>query len=238
MSFLADALWRAGKTADAGNAAEEATAIARESGDVRTLAHVLSVRARVTPDLQEKKRSFVEAVDAYRSIDSRQGMVKALLQIAECAFEAGDAAAALRSARECIASLYEGVEAEQHPLTIVRNNAAAYALALGHVDEARAFAIGALALAQRIGDRRRAAWALQHLAGVAFERGEMERAARLLGASEESLRLAITRERSFTETSGHQKVSAGLAGAFTERQLAELTAQGRRWTTEEAMAEA
>jgi predicted ATPase/DNA-binding SARP family transcriptional activator len=238
MSYLADGLWRAGRAAESAQTAEDASAIARQSGDVRTLAHALSVRARVTEDLGVKRGLFVEAMDAYRSIAARQGVAKSLLELGECAFKSGDAAAALQYAHECIASLYEGVEAEQHLLTIVRSNAAAYAIALGHFAEARGFASGALALANRIGDRRRAAWALQHLASVALAGGETERAARLLGASEESLSLAITRDRSFTERLGYDELIGSLSRAFSQSDLASLKMQGARLSAQEATAEA
>ncbi|HTA37939.1 MAG TPA: BTAD domain-containing putative transcriptional regulator, partial [Candidatus Acidoferrales bacterium] len=225
LSYLADGLWRGGRAAEAAETAEEASEIARRSGDVRTLAHALSVRARVTEDLGKKRELFVEAMDAYRSIDARQGVAKALLEIGECTFKSGDADGALRYANECIAGLQAGGEDEQHLLAIVRSNAAAYAIALGRHDEARIFASDALALANQIGDRRRAAWALQHLAVAALGRGEPQLAARLFGASEERLRLAITRDRSFTERLGYDELLAGLARAFSTEELEALVAQ-------------
>jgi predicted ATPase/DNA-binding SARP family transcriptional activator len=237
MTYLADGLWRAGRPEEAASTAEDASSIARRSRDVRTLAHALSVRARVTDGLDAKQRLFVEAMDAYRSIDARQGVAKALLEIGECAFKSGDAEAALRFAHECIASLYDGGEAEQHLMAIVGSNAAAYALALGRVDEARAFAGDALTLAVRIGDRRRAAWALQHLASVALARGDTERAARLFGASEERLSLAITRDRSYTERLGYDELLQTFSRTFSPEELGLLVAQGRRFSADEAAAE-
>jgi predicted ATPase/DNA-binding SARP family transcriptional activator len=238
MSYLADGLWRAGRAGEAVGTAEQASAIARQSGDARALAHTLSVRARVTEELDVKHRLFVEAMDAYRSIDARQGVSKSLLELGECAFRSGDAKAALRYAHDCIASLSEGVEGGQHLLTIVSGNAAAYAIALGRFEDARAFAGDALTLATRVGDRRRAAWTLQHLASVALARGDAERAARLLGASEESLSTAITQDRSFTERLGYEELLVGLAQTFSASELASLKAQGRHMSAQEATAEA
>jgi predicted ATPase/DNA-binding SARP family transcriptional activator len=228
MSYLADALRRAGLHEEGRKVAADALEEARDAGDMRVLAHVLTTQSRLAGNLGTKQQCLLEALDACRSVAYKAGVVNVLMHLGECAFEAGDPRAALAYARDCIAMLREEDEGEGHPLSIVLNNAAAYAIAVEAFDDAGAFANIALGLANRLGDQRREAWAFQHLGAVALSRGQVRRAARLLGASNERLGAGVEQLRAFTERSGYEQTLAKLRDLLNETDLDDLIEDGQR----------
>jgi predicted ATPase len=234
---LADAYRHANDSARAGPLADEALDIARRLGQPRTLGLALLLKTRVTDVPFETKRAyFEESLNAFRSIDNLYGVRNCLLNLAESAFECGEPENALRYAQQCIDMSDEHAESQQDTLAIVLSNTAAYAVALRRFAEAIDFGRRSLLLTYRANNMRHMAWALQHLACVASERGEYELAARLAGASEER-RGHGADYLEFTERFTYEKVMAELQAHLSEPELEGLLHQGRRWNTERAVEE-
>lgn len=159
----------------------------------------------------------------------------AVLQaLGEVTFAAGDTNEALKYAREGQA-IYAGLNAPGY-VAQAQINVAAYSLVLGNIDDARDAARGALTAAQRTGDPMIAAAAFQHLAGVAAARGDLHRAAKLLGVSD-GLR-ATAPARLFTEQSGYERTMKMLHAVFADEALYALVAEGRRWMLDDAFEQA
>lgn len=113
-------------------------------------------------------------------------------------------------------------------------NLAVYALALDDIEEAERNAEEAMRLARIMGATHSTMCALQHLGSVAARRGEYDRAARLLGASDERYRkLGIDRE--FTEKSVYDQALHQTEEALGAERLRALLAQGAALPVERAV---
>jgi predicted ATPase/DNA-binding winged helix-turn-helix (wHTH) protein len=101
--------------------------------------------------------------------------------------------------------------------------------------EARRLGCEALRLTWRLGRRYASALAVSILAGSELELGRPERAARLVGAADEALRvLGGTRHQG--DLSEHERVLAGLRSALGDAALERLRAEGARSSLDEAVA--
>jgi non-specific serine/threonine protein kinase len=116
-------------------------------------------------------------------------------------------------------------------------NVAAYALAVGDVAQADRAAQEAMRLARDIGSTHYTMCALQHLGSVAARRGAFERAARLLGASNERYsEFGIARE--FTEQGLYDRSTAEIRAALGEERLLRHLEEGAALPVERAIDEA
>jgi hypothetical protein len=101
--------------------------------------------------------------------------------------------------------------------------------------EARRLGCEALRLSWRVGRRYAAAQAVSNLAGAELGLGRPERAARLIGAADEAMRvLGGTRHQG--DISEHERVRAGLRAALGDDALDRLVAEGAASSLDEAVA--
>ena len=91
-----------------------------------------------------------------------------------------------------------------------------------------------LALCQEMGDRRMAAQALERLAGVAVERDEAGRAARLLGAAQ-GLREIIHVPIEAIDLQGYERFVAETRARLDEDSLTRAWAEGRSMSFEQVI---
>jgi predicted ATPase len=220
--------------------ADEGYAVALQAGDVRAQGRLQIAKARTLEqrDPGERVRLLTHAAALFESIGDRHGVFSALIQLGECLFEHGESAQALEKARECIAMLDENVETEQHPLGVVLNNAAAYSIRLGRIDEAIQFAQRALSVARRMSDRPLTAYALQYIAAVALAHGQADRAARLFGASNAFFDPSVAGRSWYTDRSSYERSMTQLESLLPQSRIAQLMEDGARLRSDEAVSEA
>ena len=120
---------------------------------------------------------------------------------------AGHAEQAVEIAREAVEI---GMNSKDRPaVMLTRSNLAGYLLALGEVDEAEQAAKESLRDERSVGGRSNyVAWTMHHLALVAAERGQFERAARLLGYLDAWYQASKEFHRDFNEQTSHDRASA------------------------------
>ena len=122
---------------------------------------------------------------------------------------------------------------------LTRSNLAGYLLALGEVDEAEQAAKESLRDERSVGGRSNyVAWTTHHMALIAAERGQFERAARLLGYLDAWYQASKEFHRDFNEQTSHDRASALVAGALAEEERTSLMAEGAAWTEDKAAEEA
>jgi predicted ATPase/DNA-binding winged helix-turn-helix (wHTH) protein len=105
----------------------------------------------------------------------------------------------------------------------------------GHHDEARRLGCAALRLCRSLGRRMMAAWTVSELAGPELALGRPERAARLVGAADEALRV-LGAPRHPGDVDEHERVVADLRGALGDDELQRLFAEGAELSLDEAVA--
>ena len=122
---------------------------------------------------------------------------------------------------------------------LTRSNLAGYLLALGEVDEAEQAAKESLRDERSVGGRSNyVAWTMHHMALVAAERGQFERAARLLGYLDAWSQASREFHRDLNEQTSHDRASALVSGALAEEERTSLMAEGAAWTEDKAAEEA
>ena len=227
---LADQLSQALATAD------EALATARRSRERLAISRALYAKSFcLEPTATDERTTLLrEAFEMCRSARVIYDRAAVLQALGEVAFLAGDVDAALEHARACEAT-YHGLDAPGY-VAQAQVNVAAYALALGFIDDALAAAQNALAAAERTNDAMIAAAAFQHLAGIAAARGEFELAARLLGVSD--ARRSAAPPRLFTEQSGYDRTKAILRLAIDGTILEARITEGQHWSRDRTLEEA
>jgi hypothetical protein len=160
-----------------------------------------------------------------------------LLILSLVAFAADDLLRALRWARESLAG-YRRLNF-RGAIAMCQVYVAAYSLAAGDVDVARNAAREALVIARGVNSTKFVPLVLQYLARVAALRGQIRRAARLLGASDVQ-HGALGWMHELHEQSGYAQTLAILREALSgdQEELATLMAEGRAWSFEQAAEEA
>jgi len=205
--------------------ATDAEAVARETGKPLAIAMALYAKSFAIDQSATTLRStlLTEALELALKVSKTYCPSAVLHALGEVAFESGDPMSALSYARACAVIEY-GAPVNPAQAHI---NIAAYCLALGRIEDARASSRQALAVAQRIGEPMLAAAAFQHLAGVAAARGDAEEAGRLLGASD--ARRAGMPLRLFTEQSGYDCTISQMRMTLSSENADELMREGYCW---------
>jgi predicted ATPase/class 3 adenylate cyclase len=171
--------------------------------------------------------------------DRRAAMIAG--NLAEAEFRGGEPVAALEKAAEARAAFR--AFNDTGGIAIVTCNMAAYLIALGRYDEARAAAREALAAARDAQREVHVALALQHLAAVdtlrpgANERSLKERAASLLGYVDARL-ATLQALREYTEQQQYDAMLPLLRDALGADELLRLLGKGSAWSEEQAVEEA
>jgi predicted ATPase len=216
----------------------EALALAQATGFRRLIPSLLGAVADRKRDrglLGEARALLEQALATAREERNLLGLATALSRLAEVEFDAGDFAAARRYGAE--ATETDGKRNAETAVSADRCDLAAYAIAEGDLAAACEQARAVIAMADRVDQPVHVAIAVDHLAVVAALRGDVERAARLMGFSDGVFRrLAYTRQP--VERRGEQQARAILAERLDEDELIALAAQGEALGRDDAVAEA
>jgi predicted ATPase/DNA-binding XRE family transcriptional regulator len=230
--MLGFALYQMGRLDEAREVASHALAALsadmwHEAENLNLLAIIESSRG----DLHASRALHAQSLALMKTLGDELGTARALGNMAELAFAAGDAEEALRLTNEALelASLRkQGLSATWH------NNAAAYCVALGDPARARESAREALRLARERREEVFIAIALQHLALIAALDGDTRCAAQLLGYVNARFdQLEVQREP--TEQWLYEMLLAALHESLDEHQVTSLTAEGGMWDEEQAV---
>jgi Arc/MetJ family transcription regulator len=184
-----------------------------------------------------------EALAAARAAGAERFANSVAQHLAETEFHAGNAEAALQMAAESLAGARKFND--MYIIVISHSNMAAYLVSLGRYDEARIAARDALAMIRETQYEASTAFALQHLAAVAalrptakeHSRQEYTRAARLLG-DVDALLAATEALREYTEQQEYEAVLPVLREKLGEADFANVMAEGRTWSEDQALSEA
>jgi predicted ATPase/transcriptional regulator with XRE-family HTH domain len=233
-SLRADPGWLERAEATAG----EALAIAQSTCFFRIVPLLLAALAdtkRIRGKLGEARALLEQALAMAREEGNLLGLSTALSRLAEVEFAAGDFAAARRYGGE--ATEVDGRRGVANAVSADRCDLAAYALADDDLDAACEEARAVLAMSDRVDQPVHVAIAAQHLGVVAALRGDVERAARLLGYADATFRrLAYTRQP--TEQLGETRARAVLAERLGEDAALALAAEGAAFGRDDAIAAA
>jgi tetratricopeptide (TPR) repeat protein len=228
----------AGDPADAERAWEQSLELFDQLGDEHgraVLLHRLGISAMVRGDLDQAR----ERLEASHSIHLRNpdptarswGLAQTTGTLGGVARDAGDDARAAELFRESV-ELAEDAGGPWWKGGMLAE-LAALALRNGRTDDASAFAVESLMLADQLRDRPGRVFGVGLLAIVAAERGELERAGRLWGAIED--------ERAFAPVGGWQRHRDACEARIRQSANAEFDrglAAGRELELDEAVEEA
>jgi predicted ATPase/class 3 adenylate cyclase len=213
-------------------AAEEALQLARESQDPLLLATSLRRCAEAfTADGMDGVRArYAESVALFRQFGAEEETARALTWWGQSEAEAGDYASA--TARFLEARRLAGHDLSMH---LAIDIAACY-LSLGDHPSAEPLARQALALAAQVHHPTHLPTAIVYIAASA--RGiEASEAARLLGYAEERLRLARWQSNA-PDRAIIEELKNVLRRELAQSTIAELLAEGARWSESEAVSRA
>jgi predicted ATPase/class 3 adenylate cyclase len=211
----------------------------------------LAIARNALGDLSGAREFYAEALEIFKAIGADRLASSVANNLAESEFRGGNAEEALRLAADALdADRAPGFTNRAHifpnRLALQLCNIAAYLLALGRFEQARSRAREALSIARDAHYEVGVLWAIQHLtAANVLQHGQRDdpeyadsaRAARLIGYVDERL-AALEARREFTEEREYEAMLAALCERFDEKQFASLTAEGRSWREDQAMAEA
>jgi tetratricopeptide (TPR) repeat protein len=207
----------------------------RRFDDAALISQALGGLARVAlrTDPAEGRRLAREALAVSDGAGDESGRSNALHLLGVGAQIAGD----LIEARDWMTQRLALVRAAGNEILIASeaSNLSMVERQLGNLDAAEALAREALEIGERIGDEFTKPFAISGLAAIATERGEHERAATMVGASEaimEAQRMAWPPD----ERPHYERMLAVLPEALGPAEFARARATGRSMTTSEAVA--
>jgi predicted ATPase/DNA-binding SARP family transcriptional activator len=214
------------------HAASDAVAAARESGKRTAVGIALYAKSFAVDQrsLDDRRLLLLEALEYCPMSSTVYNRAVVMHALGELAFEGGDPALALEYARQSANTLASPADLLNRAQVDVI--VAAYALALGRLDEAVAALRIAFTIARWTGDAMVAAAAFQHLAGVAATRGDADSGARFLGVSD--ARRGGDHPRLYTEQTGYDRTLLKLRETLNAPQLAALMHEGYEWNVDRA----
>jgi tetratricopeptide (TPR) repeat protein len=168
----------------------QAVEIGRQTNDptVTALALVGLARIALRTNVEEARRLCREALAATEGTGDRVGRSSAMHVLAVAAQMAGDFLEAGDLMRQRIALAREA--GNFAVISIEAGNLSMVERQLGNLDQAEALAREALDIDYRRGDGQAIPWKVNGLAAVAKDRGELDRAATLIGIADASLKAA------------------------------------------------
>jgi tetratricopeptide (TPR) repeat protein len=232
------ALGRAGQLRESRAIFETAVPAARAVQVPRLLGWVLSMVAywvAAYGDRAGARIIFAEAEALLRACNDSWQLARMQLHRAEFLFGEGDVSGALAGVRE--AGSFFRARRSDLGLCVAVLNEAAYLLALEQLDEAWECAREGLELASRIEHAMAVAWALGHLAELAAETGDVERAALLLGRADDAYRETGS-AREPTEQRGYDRALELIRASLPPTRIDALMAEGAAMGPDAAVAEA
>jgi tetratricopeptide (TPR) repeat protein len=221
---------------DALAASERALSLFNDAGRNRSLHYgaALSCRALALIGLgrhAEAREGFTACIALIEALGDGERAAGARINLAELDFAQGDVASAIANIDTALLVVRGRVPAAE---TAALLNAAAYRLVLGEIPAAHRAAADALRLTRRLGSAPLRTFSLQHLATVAALKGDVKRAAALLGYID----ACLAREglaRGPTEARTFEILASSLEERLTADERNELAAAGRSLSDSEAI---
>jgi predicted ATPase len=238
LSFQGTALGRAGHAAESVALFEDALTAARATHTPRLIGWVLSMAAYwigAAGDRAGARVLFDEAAALLRDCNDPWQLARLQLHRAEFLFSDGDLAGALEGVNEAEA-IFRARGADSG-LCISVLNGAAYLLALERLDQGWVSAREGLELSLRLDNSMTGAWAIGHLAQLAAETGDVERAVLLLGNADAAYRETGS-AREPTEQRGYDRALELIRATLPEDRIVALLAEGAAMGADAAAAEA
>ena len=235
LRMLAYSLLQTGNTEEAQRVIERAVAAFREREDkvgIASCLGLLGVSAYAQGDLVAGRRHYIQAVAACREIGDELATADVLGNFGELEFADGHPERALRLVTESLEITSRGREIAN--LAIDHNNRAAYCIALGQFEKAAESARAGLRCARGERNEWNTYVALQHLGLLRAIRGDVSKAARILGyVNAQYERLALEREA--TEKWAYEKLLSELRERLDRSELDELLLEGAAWSEDLAV---
>ena len=236
---IAQGLFQMGQLQEANEENLRALAALQACGDAWGSAASLDLQGAIAYNLGdiERGRTFKQqALDAFKTIGDELASSIVADNIAELEFADGNAQEAWRLVSQAIEA-GSRQRADVVTMGIRYANSIAYRVALGDLEGATISAREALHLARRSQFYLTSAWALQHFALVLTLRGDVRKAARLLGYVNARLK-EQGREREATEKWSYDKLIAALEQHLSADETGSLAAEGAAWSEDQAVEEA
>lgn len=213
---------------------QSAVELARRIDEPGVVALGLAGLARVAlrTDVEEARRLCREALAVTEGTDDQVGRSNAMHVLGVASQMAGDfdEARAVMSERIRLAREHGDlatISGESANLGMVERQ-------LGHLDEAEALAREAMDIAQRRGDTLMTVWMMNGLAAVAADRGDLERAATLIGAADAGME-SVGGAWPPDELVQYERTVQRLTEAMGEAGFAQAGARGRSLSVPEAI---
>jgi tetratricopeptide (TPR) repeat protein len=219
-----------GDSATARRLATERLAIYRQLGDRPGVASALTGLVWLEGDPLAARALAEESLSIVRELDDRHGIAQSLYLLGHLAREAGNHEEARAHWREC-QSLDEEVGVKGGRVLFALGE---LALQSGDYAPARRFITRFVAERREIGDRWNVAQGVLHLGALAQSEGEVERAARLIGASF-ALRDSLALQLSSEERAIYERMRSALREALDEPAVAAAWEAGRAMTYTQAV---
>jgi predicted ATPase len=225
--------FRQGDLARARQVTEEALALSRELGDEDEVARCIGTLGNIAVgegDLDRAVELYEEAAERSRASGHRSRLAVILANLGSIAGQREDAETSALYARE--AAEIQRDLGERDGLAVSLHNLGRAELSLSHPVEARAALTESLELARDLGYREVIAYVLSGLAELALLDQENERAAKLLGASEDMFReIGVALEQG--EAVAQHRILTGLYATLGAERTDELRERGARMPVEE-----
>jgi predicted ATPase/DNA-binding CsgD family transcriptional regulator len=236
---LAWDLFETGRLDEAIDAAAQALPVMRECNDKAGIANCLRDQGAFAfnrGDVARGRDLYAQGLAISKALGDEVGISMILGHLAELEFSDGHPNEALRVVNEALAIEVPRV-VNVGNLANYSCNSAAYQIALGDLDGARAAAHEALRCAREVQHVVTTAIAQQHLALLMALKGQQQSAARLLGYVDTQLNeLAISREP--TEKWSYEQLVAALHAKLSDAEIEKLAAEGAAWSEDQAVEEA
>ncbi|MDQ6931547.1 MAG: hypothetical protein M3160_00060 [Candidatus Eremiobacteraeota bacterium] len=232
------ASYQMGQLSEASELIYEALEGAHDDGATVLIANCLDLQALIAlarGDADAAREGFARALEIDKKSGNESGVAGALGNLAELSFREGDAHQALLYVSEALA--IDQLANNAGHLASGHMNSAAYYIALGDLERARVSAHQGLRTARKGHMAMLAAISIQHLALITALGGHMADAARLVGYVDATYQ-EVGLRREFTEEWGYQKLMIALREQLSEADVYKFSAEGARWSEDEATEEA
>jgi len=231
------AMFRAGRNADLAQHAEATLALARASGAPRLLAYTqgfFGCWLILRGDRERGLELLDKAVRTFRSLGDKGRLSLQLINYADALFSSNDVSGALDNAVEALELCME--RGDTSNASRIHINMSGYLLSQDHAAEAWICVREGLQGAVALGLGMWTAVAIGHLAEIAARADDLDRAARLLGYTDNVFaRSGFTREP--PEERSRARTMTLLQNTISERRLTELFEQGALLDDEAAVRE-
>jgi predicted ATPase/DNA-binding SARP family transcriptional activator len=228
--------FRQGDLTRAQELTERALVLFRELGDANEVGRCIGTLGNIAVGEGELDRAielYEEAAELAREDGNRSRLAAILANLGSVAGQRDDAEASARYAKEAVAIQRELGEVDG--VSISLHNLGRAELALGDLDAADTALTESLVLARELGYREVIAYVLSGLAELALLQQREERAAELLGASEDLFReLGVGIEQS--EAKAQERILTSLYETLGPSRTDELRARGAGRPVDELLA--